>query len=111
MTGAIGTFIPGNVSGVLDSIVKGRIVPAVDRSTGIVTGAAKQIVPVDTGELRDSIHPEPAVDHNSQVVGAVVADAGHALFVERGTVKMAAQPYLRPSLISTEQEVLREFGS
>lgn len=58
-----------------------------------VVDSAKRIVPVDTGELHDSIHSEVSSDGMY-----VVADADHASHVELGTSKMPAQPYLRPAL-------------
>lgn len=61
-----------------------------------VAERAKRIVPVDTGELHDSIHTEVSDEGMF-----VVADADHASHVELGTSKMAAQPYLRPALYTT----------
>lgn len=58
-----------------------------------IVSAAKRIVPVDSGDLRDSIHPEVSADGMY-----VVADEEYASHVELGTSKMAAQPYLRPAL-------------
>lgn len=53
---------------------------------------AKRIVPVDTGELQESIHQE--VDGDGM---RLVASSDHAVYIELGTVKMHAQPYLRPA--------------
>lgn len=58
-----------------------------------IVSAAQRIVPVDTGELHDSIHAETSAEGMF-----VVADADHASHVEMGTSKMPAQPYLRPAL-------------
>lgn len=58
---------------------------------------AKQFVPVDTGELRDSIKATKLVGNQYGVKGEITATAGHALYVELGTVNMRAQPYLRPA--------------
>jgi HK97 gp10 family phage protein len=58
-----------------------------------VSDAAKRIVPTDTGDLQRSIHPEVTSDGMF-----VVADEEYAAFVENGTSKMAAQPFLRPAL-------------
>jgi len=55
---------------------------------------AKEIVPVDTGELQESIHVEKG---DSSGEYRVVASAAHAKFVEYGTSKMAAQPYITPA--------------
>lgn len=54
---------------------------------------AKDMTPVRTGNLRDSINNRPAGTH-SQEIGTKVEYAG---FVELGTSKMRAQPYLRPA--------------
>lgn len=53
---------------------------------------AKSVVPVDTGFLKSTL----GVEVSGQVV-KIVALAGYAAFVELGTYKMAAQPYLRPA--------------
>jgi HK97 gp10 family phage protein len=54
----------------------------------ILEGAARDLAPVATGELRDSIAAEG---------GEVIADARHAGFQEFGTSVMAAQPFMRPA--------------
>lgn len=54
---------------------------------------AKQLCPVDTGNLRNSIsHAQQ--DDNTVVIGTNVE---YAPYVELGTVRMAARPYLRPA--------------
>lgn len=65
-----------------------------DRVTEAIAEDARRYAPVDTGELRGSIQATPAVDG----VGHVIATADHASYVELGTYKMDAQPYLRPAL-------------
>jgi len=54
--------------------------------------AAKALAPVRTGELRDSIDGT-VTPHGVRVF----ADADHARFVEEGTTKMPAQPFLEPA--------------
>lgn len=61
---------------------------------------AKDLVPVDTGELRAS--------------GELTEDgfeftAGHAAAVEYGTEHQRAQPYVRPALAQVQKELL-EIG-
>ena len=70
----------------------------------IVEGDAKRICPVDTGRLRSSITHE--VDLFSGKVGSNVE---YAAYVELGTVKMAARPYLRPALEMNKAKILRLF--
>ncbi len=53
---------------------------------------AQRLVPVDTGELRDSLHVEDAPDGGKRIV----AGTDHWQFPEFGTSEMAAEPYLRP---------------
>lgn len=54
---------------------------------------AKRLAPVDTGNLRDSIDCFKIVDY--WYVGSPLS---YAAMVEFGTIKMAAQPYLRPAI-------------
>ena len=53
---------------------------------------AKEECPVDTGTLRDSI--SHAVDDNTAIIGTNVE---YAPYVELGTSKMEARPYLKPA--------------
>ena len=62
-----------------------------------VQDAAKAIVPVDTGFLRDSI--EIAVEGGTTTANAEIgATARYGGFVEYGTSNTPAQPYMRPAL-------------
>ena len=61
---------------------------------------AKELVPVDTGFLRSSI--------NHQVAGNVLhinADADYASFIEFGTMRMTAQPYLLPAVREVQPQI------
>ena len=64
---------------------------------------AVEFVPVDTGELRGSISQQKRGEG-----WAVVASAPHAAYVEYGTSKMAAQPYLRPAARSVDGEAIAQ---
>ncbi len=58
-----------------------------------VEGYAKDIVPVDTGALKGSIEAKSV-----EIGKAVIAPhKDYAAFVEYGTRKMKAQPYMRPA--------------
>ena len=54
---------------------------------------AKKLCPVDTGNLRNSITHAQFDDH-TEVIGTNVE---YAPYVELGTVRMKARPYLRPA--------------
>lgn len=70
---------------------------AKERALEIIGGKAetyaKQICPVDTGNLRNSI-THKQMDENTEVIGTNVE---YAPYVELGTRKSKAQPYLRPA--------------
>lgn len=61
----------------------------------VVVADARRVCPVDTDTLRPSIRHEV-----SGGVLRVGSDVEYAKYVERGTSRMAAQPYLRPALFT-----------
>lgn len=61
---------------------------------------AKSLAPVRTGELRDSI--DGTVDAQGVTV---FASAEHAGFVEHGTTKSPAQPFMQPALDRTKDKL------
>ena len=54
---------------------------------------AKQLCPVDTGRLRNSITHQQ-YDESTEIIGTNVE---YAPYVELGTKRQKAQPYLRPA--------------
>lgn len=67
---------------------------------------AKQLVPVRTGRLRQSIYAEVR-----EWVVRIGADATYAMFVEFGTRYMRARPYLYPAIqayLSQLESIIRE---
>ena len=70
---------------------------ATDRALEIIGGKAesyaKALCPVDTGRLRNSITHQQYYE-NTEIIGTNVE---YAPYVELGTRKMAARPYLRPA--------------
>jgi HK97 gp10 family phage protein len=58
---------------------------------------AQRLVPVDTGRLRASLDME-VQDVGDQVVLRVGSNVEYAAFVETGTSRTRAQPYLAPAL-------------
>lgn len=63
---------------------------------------AKRTAPVDTGHLRASI-----AAGGGGLTWRVTAAAGYAAYVELGTSKMSAQPYLVPALRTEFPKLVR----
>lgn len=62
---------------------------------------AKRDCPVDTGRLRNSITHEVRMNENAVYIGSNVE---YAAFVEIGTKRMKARPYLRPAAANHTEE-------
>lgn len=62
---------------------------------------ARDLVPVDTGFLQSSIKAVHLSKYSQ-----VVANAKYAGYVEFGTYRMAAQPYMRPAVAEHQREIL-----
>lgn len=65
---------------------------------------AKQECPVDTGRLRNSITNAVRADEKAVYIGSNVE---YAAFVELGTSRMKARPYLRPAATEHTAEYKR----
>lgn len=74
--------------------VRGRVAAGLDPMGEAVRDEARRIVPVLTGELRDSIE---AVADEPTLSVAIGATSDHAAPVELGTQNQPPQPYLRPA--------------
>lgn len=68
---------------------------------------AKELCPVDTGRLRNSITNVVELGENAVYIGTNVE---YAAYVELGTSRMGARPYLRPAAEnhSTEYRTIAE---
>ena len=88
------------------SAVDQAIVRGLEICGGKAESYAKELCPVDTGRLRNSIS-HAQMDEKTEVIGSNVE---YAPFVELGTRKMAAKPYLRPAAEnhSTEYKAILE---
>lgn len=75
----------------------GEVARDLQRRALQVERAAKQLCPVDTGRLRSSITNEIGQDGEG-LVAVIGTNVEYAPYVELGTSKMAAQPFLLPAL-------------
>lgn len=64
-------------------------------------GYAKMKCPVDTGNLRNSITHTTDADGKKEYIGTNVE---YAAYVEYGTQKTKAQPYLKPAVVNHVDE-------
>ena len=64
-------------------------------------GYAKMLCPVDTGNLRNSITHTVSADEQAVYIGTNVE---YAAYVEFGTSRMRAQPYLQPAVYDNTEE-------
>ena len=71
---------------------------AMKTTTGQVQAQAKHIAPKRTGFMANNILIEPVKKTATSVTGTVNAKADYSSFVEFGTYKMSAQPYIRPAV-------------
>lgn len=79
----------------------GAVARDLTRRAIAVQAEAARLCPVDTGRLRGSIEWELGRDARG-LVARVGTNVHYARFVEEGTRRMAAQPYLRPALRAVE---------
>lgn len=68
-------------------------VQALEVIGGMAESYAKAACPVDTGRLRNSITHQQESE-NVEVIGSNVS---YSVYVELGTSKMSARPFLRPA--------------
>ena len=94
-------FRPHNMIARFESAIEEIAEKAVDASAEVIGDKAREMVPVDTGELLSSIEVRD---------NAVVVKADYALYVEYGTATVAAQPFLAPSLFLTKRQQLDAFA-
>ena len=66
----------------------------VRKTAADIEARAKTTVPVDTGNLKNSIQTEMEPDSTEAIVGTAV---NYSVYVEYGTRRMAAKPYMTPA--------------
>lgn len=80
---------------------------AVKASADRIAEKARNYAPVDTGSLRSSIQ---AVSNLAGKSAEVTVGAPYAAYVEYGTYKMDAQPFLSPAVREEEGRFFAEVG-
>lgn len=84
------------------AFVREKIINRLTLVGEFVEGAAKNNTPVKTGNLQRSINYKVNDEDLSVTIGTPVE---YAPYVEFGTTKRGAKPYLRPALYENKQEI------
>ena len=94
---AVVTWVP-DASG-FDSMCRanGPVGHFLKSQTEYMLSLARSMVPVDTGELAESLDIEYG-KWEGGIYGEVYTDVYYAVFQEYGTINHSAQPFLRPAL-------------
>jgi HK97 gp10 family phage protein len=93
-----------------ECIAKVRRIADIDITRPITDGTlmvqrvAKDLAPVKTGRLRNSIHID-IEGKGYDVVGRVYNNVEYAPYQEFGTTRMVAQPFLRPALVINRDKI------
>jgi len=98
---------------------------ALKKAAFMIESRAKQKAPVDTGALRNSIYTRigkgadittvgiegrtPLPEPDGDLVAHIGPSVHYAVYVEMGTHRMSAQPYLLPAVRETEAELAEIF--
>lgn len=83
----------------LKAIGEIKSLPALEAGAKVILEEMQRLTPVDKGDLLES---EAVIVEND--TASLMAGTDHALPVEFGTYKMAAQPYMRPALDTKQKE-------
>ena len=81
-------------------------VEAIEDANKVIEKNTKNITPVDTGKLKKSIESK-VKEEEEEVIGTIGTKVDYGLFVEIGTRKKAAKPFLRPGLAKSSSRILK----
>jgi len=98
LTGFI-SYEPQRRKELVEKLLKGMA-----KAVLIVERQAKEDCVVDTGRLRSSITSK-VEQAEGDITGVVGTNVEYASFIEQGTSKMAAQPFLYPALESQKDRI------
>ena len=94
----------------IDTSKKKVMMKALNASAAPIKKEAKKNAPVDKGVLKSSIRSKQMKHTQKPSVGIYVAGkAYYWWFIEEGTSKMAAAPFLRPAADSKHEEGINKF--
>ncbi len=103
-----GTIMVMNKIPALIAFIEANARTAVRKNADAIVRDAQALAPVDTGALRSSIHAETREAGKS---AEIMVDVPYAAYVEYGTYKMAAQPFLSPAVEYHTDEFIQDVGA
>ena len=84
----------------ISAAIKAALLRGLEKCGLVAEGYAKKLCPVDTGNLRNSI---THVVNESEQAAYIGTDVEYASYVEMGTIKQKAKPYLKPAVADHAQ--------
>jgi HK97 gp10 family phage protein len=87
--------------------IETELAAAIEQAAALVEARAKELCPVRTGRLRDSIRAAVTEIAGDVLRAEVSSDVPYAAAVELGTRRAPAQPFLFPALEACRDEVRR----
>lgn len=93
------------------------LAPAVTAAAHELAAKIEARAPVDTGAMRSRVYVSQKPVEGSGVldvsapVGEIVVDVFYAKFIEYGTSRMAAQPFVRPVIDENREQFKKDVGA
>lgn len=106
---AVASFTSVDVGSWVQANVAPKVKSAMEQASILIMDTAKEIVPVDTGRLRDSIDYQITEDA-LQTTSIISPHTEYAEFVEFGTSRQPSQPFMRPAWDENQAQVFQIFN-
>jgi HK97 gp10 family phage protein len=90
----------------VDTALKSGASKKIEELARMIAEEAARMVPIDTGELCGTIRYQKIDEQTAEIYAGYPDEGEYAAFVEFGTWKMDAQPYMRPAT----DHVVKEAG-
>lgn len=92
----------------MEQQIETKVEQAVKETTLKAEADAKMLAPVDTGRLRQSIVSE-FINSGSKFQGKVSTSLEYAIYVEFGTSRQGAQPFMTPAFNANKSELIEKL--
>ncbi len=99
-----------NSAKILDAM-RSKLPAAVQSGAFLIENEAKLLVPVRTGTLRRSIHTDIEQVDQDRVTARVSPGVDYGVYVELGTRRQRAKPYIRPAFEAQKGNAIQEISN